>query len=56
MSIDPELDKELYERMYAAPEVPVETGTNEWENALLSICLFGGLVVFGLGCMLFGWG
>lgn len=28
----------------------------ELESALLSIALFGGLIVFGVGCMLFiGW-
>lgn len=28
---------------------------SELENAFLTIVLFGGLVVFGLGCMLFLW-
>lgn len=27
----------------------------ELESALLSIVLFGGLIAFGLGCMLLGW-
>ena len=29
---------------------------SEWESAFLSIALFGGLILFGAGCMLFGWG
>ncbi|HHV22072.1 MAG TPA: hypothetical protein GXZ30_11155 [Propionibacterium sp.] len=28
---------------------------SEWESALLTICMFGGLVIFGIGCLLFGW-
>ena len=28
---------------------------SEWENAFLSIALFGGLILFGVGCVLFGW-
>ena len=27
----------------------------ELESALLSLALFGGLVLFGVGCMVFGW-
>lgn len=52
MSLDPELEK----RMYAPPEIPEDDETNELEGALLSLCLFGGLLLFGLGCMIFGWG
>ena len=26
---------------------------SEWESALLSIALFGGLILFGVGCLLF---
>lgn len=28
---------------------------SEWESALLSIALFGGLILFGVGCFVFGW-
>ena len=28
---------------------------SEWESAFLSIALFGGLILFGVGCLLFGW-
>lgn len=28
---------------------------SEWESAFLSIALFGGLILFGVGCVLFGW-
>lgn len=28
---------------------------SEWESAFLSIALFGGLILFGIGCVLFGW-
>ncbi|WIY83717.1 hypothetical protein [Propionimicrobium sp. PCR01-08-3] len=27
----------------------------ELESALLSVALFGGLILFGIGCMVFGW-
>ncbi|MBK7821029.1 MAG: hypothetical protein IPJ61_08115 [Tessaracoccus sp.] len=27
----------------------------ELESALLSLALFGGLILFGIGCMVFGW-
>jgi len=36
------------------PEV-VEYRPSEWESAFLSIALFGGLILFGVGCLLFGW-
>lgn len=26
---------------------------SEWESAFLSIALFGGLILFGVGCLLF---
>lgn len=26
---------------------------SEWESAFLSIALFGGLIIFGVGCLLF---
>lgn len=29
---------------------------SEWESAFLSIALFGGLILFGVGCFVFGWG
>jgi hypothetical protein len=29
---------------------------SEWESAFLSIALFGGLIIFGVGCLLFRWG
>ena len=28
---------------------------SEWESAFLSIALFGGLILFGIGCFVFGW-
>ena len=28
---------------------------SEWESAFLSIALFGGLILFGVGCFVFGW-
>lgn len=28
---------------------------SEWESAFLTICMFGGLVIFGIGCLVFGW-
>lgn len=39
----------------AAEEVDQPGPARELESALLSIVLFGGLVAFGLGCMLLGW-
>lgn len=28
---------------------------SELESALLTIAMFGGLVIFGVGCTMFGW-
>lgn len=39
----------------AEPEVDEDAAPSELESALLTIVLFGGLVVFGLGCMFFLW-
>ena len=38
----------------AQPEAD-EYRPSEWESAFLSIALFGGLILFGVGCLLFGW-
>lgn len=39
------------------PEVEEEenSGPSELESAFLTVAMFGGLVVFGVGCTLFGW-
>jgi hypothetical protein len=37
-------------------EVDEEYRPSEWESAFLSIALFGGLILFGVGCFVFGWG
>lgn len=38
----------------SAPDLE-EFRPSEWESAFLSIALFGGLILFGVGCVLFGW-
>lgn len=50
MSGDASVDGEFTE-----PEED-EFRPSEWESAFLSLALFGGLVLFGVGCVLFGWG
>ena len=37
------------------PEEYEEAAPRELESAVLTIVLFGGLVVFGIGCMMFLW-
>lgn len=37
------------------PGTEDEFRPSEWESAFLSIALFGGLILFGVGCVLFGW-
>lgn len=32
-----------------------DAGPRELESAFLTIAMFGGLVVFGVGCTLLGW-
>ncbi len=40
----------------AAPEEHEEDAApRELESALLTLAMFGGLVIFGIGCMVFGW-
>lgn len=39
----------------AEPEPEEDEGPSELESALLTIALFGGLVVFGIGCIFFLW-
>lgn len=36
-------------------EIEEDGGPRELESALLTLALFGGLVVFGIGCMVFLW-
>ena len=39
----------------AEPEPDEDAAPSELESALLTLVLFGGLVVFGIGCMMFLW-
>ena len=39
----------------AEPASDEDAGPSELESALLTLVLFGGLVVFAVGCMLFLW-
>lgn len=39
-----------------AGEIEPDGGPRELESAFLSIAMFGGLILFGISCMVFGWG
>lgn len=41
---------------FEAPESEEDPGPRELESALLSIAMFGGLIVFAIGCTMFLWG
>ena len=37
------------------PEIDESEAPSQVENTLLSVALFGGLVLFAVGCGIFGW-
>lgn len=55
MSEDVRLDIESAEPVIQEYQPEEEFRPSEWESALLSIALFGGLILFGIGCFVFGW-
>lgn len=43
-----DFDADAYQREHGG-------GASGWESAFLTIVMFGGLVIFGVGCVVFDW-
>jgi len=58
MSLQPEHDDTVYltdRQIQELTDIDEEAAPRELESAFMTIAMFGGLVVFGIGCMLFLW-